>query len=207
MKMGVTISSVSGLLLLVLGCSSSGDGSAQGLSAANSAPFLGIYQKTKYAENKTSCDASGVSDLDTRGDDYFLITDENDFGIHVAAIYSCSGVSDCQAKRTMIAAGDFFASNYSFTLSSAPNATTLTGAEALSGFPDGTSCTGRTFSDFSLVLNADHSVHFESHTKNLADKPQRDQFCEVVVSEAQQEAASVACSTLTVLDGSFVQAM
>jgi len=206
MKIGAVILSVSGLLL-ALGCSSSDGGAGQGLSAADSGPFLGIYQKTTYAENKTSCDASGVSSLDTRGDDYFLITDENDFGIHVAGIYSCASVSDCQAKRAMIAANDFFSSTYSFTLSSKSNATTLTGAEALSGFPDGTNCTGRTFSDFSLLLNADHSVHLESRTKNLADKPQKDQFCEVSVSEAQQEAAGAACSTLTVLDGSFVQAM
>jgi hypothetical protein len=206
MKMGVTISSLS-LLLLAFGCSSSSGGSGQGLSAADSAPFLGIYQKTTYAQNKSSCDASGVSSVDTHGDDYFLITDEDDFGTHVAAIYSCSGVSDCQAKRAMIAANDFFASNYSITLSSATNATTLTGVEALSGFPDGGSCTGRTFSDFSLVLNADHSVHLESHTKNLADKPQPGQFFEVAVAEALQVAASAACSTLTVLEGSFVQAM
>lgn len=207
MKIGVAILSVSGLLL-ALGCSSSsGGGSSEGLSSAESAPFLGIYQKTTYAKNESSCDSSGVSSLDTRGDDYFLITDEDDFGIHVASIYSCSGVSDCQAKRTMIAAGDFFSSTYSFTLSSKSNATTLTGIDALSGFPDGATCSGRTFSDFSLLLNADHSVHFESRTKNLADKPQQGQFCEVVAADAEKEAASVPCATLTVLDGSFVQAM
>lgn len=205
MKMGVMISAVS--VLIAVGCSSSSDASSHGLSTADSARFAGIYQKTTYAANKTGCDAASASTLDTRGEDYFLITDEDGFGTHVAALVSCSNVSDCQSKRAMILANGFFAANYSFTLSSATNATTLAGGEATTGLPEGTSCTGRTFSTFSLVLNADHSVRLEARTKNLADKPQHERFCEVEVSEAEHEAASLPCSELRILQGTFVQAM
>jgi hypothetical protein len=68
-------------------------------------------------------------------------------------------------------------------------------------------CTGRTYSDHTLTLNADHSAHLESRTKNLADKPMQAGFCDVLPAQSKQEAANLPCAELDVLDGTFVQAM
>jgi hypothetical protein len=207
MKISAAILGMCGLLLAA-GCgSSSSSGSSSGLTAADAAGFLGIYQMTSYGANMTACDPAGVSSLDARGNGYFLITDETLFGRYLVTIVSCSSVSDCQAKRPEVTSGDFYTNDYPFTLNGAANATTLTGVAADSGAPNGSMCTGRSFSDYSLVMDADHSVHFESRTKNLADKPNQGDYCAVLVADAEREAASQPCATLTVLDGTFVQAM
>ncbi|MEP7052618.1 MAG: hypothetical protein ABJB12_19780, partial [Pseudomonadota bacterium] len=75
------------------------------------------------------------------------------------------------------------------------------------GFAQGTMCTGRTYADHTLTLNADHSVKLESRIKDLADMPQQDGFCEVQPAQAKAEAAKAACVELQALTGTFVQAM
>ena len=206
MKIGAAILGAS-VLFFAAGCSSSSSDSSNGLSAADAAGFLGIYQMTSYGENMAGCDVAGVSSLDARGNGYFLITDETLFGRYLVTIVSCSSVSDCQAKRPEVTSGDFYTNDYPFTLNSAASATMLTGVAADSGSPTGSMCAGRSFSDYNLLMNADHSVHFESRTKNLADKPKGGDYCAVLVADAEREAANQPCATITVLDGTFVQAM
>ena len=195
------------MVWLSMACSSSGGDSSGGLSAAARDSFAGIYQTTNYSKNSAGCDASGVSTLDTLQDKYFLIVGSQVFGENIVSIVSCQSVSDCQSKRASVTSGGFYSSFYSYTLSSSVNATTLAAFEATTGFADGTTCTGRTYADHTLTLNADHSVHLESRTKNLADKPMQDGFCEVEPAQSKQEAANTPCAELDVLDGTFVQAM
>jgi hypothetical protein len=195
--------------LLAVGCGSSDSGSDNGISDAASAGFVGIYQTTGYSENSASCDAPGASTLDTLQDKYFLVAPAVELGIHLVSLVSCNSVSDCQTKRTAVTSAGFYSYLYSYTLTSVSNATTLTGFEATTGFSsaNSTMCTGRTYADHTLTLNADHSLHLESRTKDLADKPQQDGFCEVDPAQSKQEAASAPCSDLKVVDGTFVQAM
>jgi len=193
--------------LLGMGCSSGGGGggASSGISSAASAEFVGIYQTTGYSDNSASCDAPGASLLDGLQDKYFVVAAADEFGISTVSVVSCSGVADCQAKGSKVTDGGFYSSVYSFTLSSAVNATVLAGLYATTGFGEGTMCTGRTYADHTLTLNSDHSLHLESRSKELADKPQQDGFCEVEPAKSQQEAATLPCSELTVLDGTFVQ--
>ena len=193
--------------LFGVGCSSGDSGSGSGLSDSASAGFVGIYQTTAYTENTASCDAAGASLLEGLQDKYFLVASADEFGIHTVVVVSCNGVSDCQTKRAAVMSDGIYLSSFSFTLTGATNASTLTGFEATTGFDNGTVCTERTYADHTLSLNADHSLHLESRTKNLADKPKQDGFCEVEPTQAKQEAQSLPCSDFKVLDGSFVQAM
>jgi hypothetical protein len=194
---------------LSVACSSSSSGgdSSGGLSASAGDSFAGIYQTTTYSKNSSGCDAPGASMLDTLQDKYFLIVGSQVFGENIVNVVSCQSVSDCQSKRTLVIAEGLYSFAYSYTLSSSVNATTLAGFEATTGFGDGTVCTGRTYSDHTLTLNPDHSVHLESRTKNLADMPMQDGFCDVQPAQSKQEAASLPCAELDVLDGTFVQAM
>ena len=195
------------MVWLSVACSSSGSDSPGGLSASAGDSFAGIYQTTSYSKNSAGCDAAGASTLDTLQDKYFVIVGSQVFGENILNVVSCQSVSDCQSKRASVTSEGFYSSAYSYTLSSSVNATTLAGFEATTGFADGTTCTGRTYSDHTLTLNADHSVHLESRTKNLADKPVQDGFCEVEPAQSKQEAANKACAELDELDGTFVQAM
>jgi hypothetical protein len=188
-------------------CSSSGGDSSGGLSASAGDSFAGIYQTTAYSENSTGCDAPRASALDTLQDKFFLIVGSQVFAETIVKLVSCQSVSDCQSKRALVTSDGFYSSLYSYTLSSSVNATTLAGFEVTTGFADGTTCTGRTYSDHTLALNADHSVRLESRTKNLADKPMQDGFCEVEPAQAKQEAANLPCADLKVLEGTFAQAM
>jgi hypothetical protein len=194
--------------LFGIGCSSSdGSGGSSGISSAAAAEFVGIYQTTGYSHNSTSCDAPGAPLLEGLQDKYFVAAAADEFGIGTVSIVSCNGVADCQAKRSKVIEGGFYASTYSYTLSNAVNATTLTGLYATTGFSEGTMCTGRVYADHTLTLSADHGLHLESRSKHLVDRPQQDGFCEVEPTKSQQEAASLPCSELEILDGSFVQAM
>jgi hypothetical protein len=115
-------------------------------------------------------------------------------------------VADCQAKRAAQLANQSYLIEYSFMLSSSSNPTTLNGFQAGTGTGQGTQCVQRTYAEIVLTVAGDHSVHLESRTKNLADQPQNDGFCEVEPAKSKEEAAGKECSSLEVFDGSFLQA-
>ena len=194
-----------GAALFAVACGGSSDG---GGSSVDATGFVGIYQATSYTENAASCDAPGASILSPTKDPYFVITTAEYLNQKVATLISCSSVADCQDKRARQAADQGYSSDYMYTLSSTTNATTLAGFSAGSGSSEGANtCTGRTYSDHTLSVAADHGVHLESRTKKLADKPMEDGYCVVRPAESEQEAAKVPCASLEVLDGTFVQAM
>jgi len=203
MKYGRILLSVGGALALVACGAGSDDGAGTGVT--NASAFEGIYQLSAASENDTDCAAPGPSKLSQLHDQFFVITSSELFGQKYVMFNSCSGISDCQAKRVAQLANQAYQIEYTFTLSSSSNSTTLTGFEAGTGTPRGTQCVGRTYADHVLTVAADHGVHLESRTKMLADKPQNDGFCEVEPAKAKQEAASQACRSLEVFDGSFVQ--
>ena len=184
-------------------CGSSDDAASD---VTNQAAFEGIYQLTAASENTASCATPGDSKLSQLRDQFFVITGSELLGLKYVMLNSCSSVADCQAKRTAQQANQPYQIEYTFTLSSSVNATTLNGFYAGTGRGEGTQCVERTYVDHVLTLAADHSVHLESRTKNLADKPQKDGFCWVDPKESKQEAASQACVSLEVFDGSFLQA-
>ena len=202
MKCGSLLLSLGGALSL-LACGSDDGANA---SIANASAFEGIYQLSAASENDTDCSAPGASKLSQLRDQFFVITGSELFGQTYLMLNSCGGVSDCQAKRAAQLANQPYQIEYTFTLSSSSNSTTLNGFEAGTGTSQGTQCVGRTYADHVLTVAADHSVHLESRTKKLADKPQNAGFCEVEPAKAKQEAASQPCSSLEVFDGSFVQA-
>lgn len=192
-------------LCAVVGCSSSDAGGGQE-NLGNTSSFEGIYQLTGASENTTSCATAGDSKLTKLNDKFFVITSSQVFGEKYVILISCSDVANCQTKRTAQQANQFYQIEYSFTLTSSTNATTLNGFEATTGTNEGTQCVGRTYADHVLTLAADHSVHLESRSKKLADQPEdSDGFCVVEPAKSKEEAASVACSSLEAFDGSFVQ--
>jgi len=187
----------------LLGCSSSDGGDGSGV--ANASAFEGIYQLSAASENSAGC-TPGVSTFPDLRDHFFVITASELFGQKYVQLNSCSSVANCQAKRAAQLANEPYQIEYTYTLSSSTNSTTLNGFVATTGWSQGTQCVGRTYADHVLTVAADHSVHLESRTKQLADQAQDDGFCEVEPAKSKQEAASKECSSLEVLDGSFVQA-
>jgi hypothetical protein len=202
MKCGSLILILSGAVSIVA-CGA--DGSAEA-GVANAPAFEGIYQLTAASENTAGCAAPGASKLATLHDQFFVITGSEILGQKVAILISCASVVDCQSKRAAQLANQTYRSEYSYWLSSSVNATTLEGLQAGTGMGQGTQCVERTYAEHALTIAADHSVHLESRTKYLADKPQRDGLCWVDPAESKQEAASKECSSLEVIDGSFLQA-
>jgi len=198
---------ISGLIFsgafALIGCSSSDGGDGSGVG--NASAFEGIYQVTAASENTSGC-TPGTSTLSQLRDQFFVITGSELFGQKYVVLNSCSSVSDCQAKRAAQLANQGYQIEYTYTLSNSTNSTTLNGFVATTGTSQGTQCVGRTYADHLLTVAADHSVHLESRTKKLADQPQDDGFCVVEPAKSKQEAAGKECSSLAVLDGSFVQA-
>lgn len=190
--------------LSLLACGSSDDAAASDVT--NQAAFEGIYQLTAASENTASCVSSGASKLSALRDQFFVITGSELFGQKYVVLNSCNSVAACQATRAAQQANQAYQIEYSFTLSSSTNATTLSGFYAGTGRGEGTQCIQRKYADHVLTLAPDHSVHLESRTKNLADKPQKDNYCWVDPKESKLEAATAACVSLEVLDGSFLQA-
>ena len=186
----------------VLACGGSGDMDA---GVKNAPAFEGIYQLVAASENTAGCDTAGESKLAQLRDHFFVITAADILGQTFVVLDSCSSVSDCQAKRAAQKAKQSYSIEYTFMLGSSSNATTLTGFKATTGGGEGAQCE-RTYAEHVLTVAADHSVHFESRTKLLADRPQNNGFCEVDTEKSKQEAASRECSRLETLDGSFVQA-
>ncbi|HEY3253579.1 MAG TPA: hypothetical protein VGJ91_06510 [Polyangiaceae bacterium] len=201
MKLGCLISSL-GAALSIAACGSSDDATG----VANASAFEGIYQLSAASENSADRSTPGASKLSQLQDQFFVITGSEVFGQKIAVLNSCSSVADCQAKRAAQLNNQFYQIEYTFTLSSSVNATTLSGFEAGTGSGEGTQCVGRSYAEHVLTLAADHSVHLESRTKNLADRPQNNGFCEVYPAKSQAEADSLPCARLEVFDGSFVQA-
>ncbi|HYQ40347.1 MAG TPA: hypothetical protein VER11_00215 [Polyangiaceae bacterium] len=190
-------------LFSVLACGSASD--ADG-GVTNAGSFEGIYRLTAASENLAGCATPGDSKLSQLHEQFFVITASEIFGQKFVTLNSCSSVVDCQAKRAAQQANQPYTLEYTFTLSSTTNATTLTGFEATTGFGQGTQCVERTYADHVLTVAENHDVHLESRTKKLADQPQHDGFCEVEPAKSKQEAESKPCSSLETLDGSFVQA-
>jgi hypothetical protein len=188
----------------MLACGSGSDGTKGGIS--NASAFEGIYQLTAASENTTGCATPGESKLSQLHDQFFIIVGSEVLGQEIVMLNSCSSVGDCQTKRAAQLANQPYQIEYTFTLSSSSNTTTLTGFEATTGWAQGTQCVGRTYADHVLTVAADHSVHLESRTKKLSDQPQDDGFCMVEPAQSKQEAASMQCSSLEVLDGTFLQA-
>ena len=203
MKFGWLISSLGGAFSIAA-CGASSDGAGAGVADASA--FEGIYQLTGASENSAGCDVPGASTLAELHEQFFVVTGAEIFGQKIAVLNSCSSVADCQAKRAAQLANQPYQIEYTFTLSSSVNATTLNGFEAGTGRGEGTQCVGRTYADHLLTVAADHGVHLESRTKNLDDRPKNDGFCEVEPAKSKAEAASKPCSRLEVYDGSFVQA-
>jgi hypothetical protein len=203
MKCGSLSAILAGVFSL-LACGGGSDAADSGVT--NASAFEGIYQLTGASENTADCATPGASKLTQLREQFFVITASEIFGQKFVVLNSCSSVSDCQAKRAAQLADDFYQVEYTFTLSSTTNATTLSGFEAGTGFGQGTQCVERTYADHALTVAADHGMHLESRTKKLADQPQQGGFCEVQPAKAKQEAAGKECSSLEVLDASFVQA-
>jgi len=184
------------------------DGDSGSITDATNSAFGGIYQLTRANENKTSCVDPGASTLTQLKDQFFVITGSELFGQKYLMLNSCSSVSDCQAKRAKQLANQPYQIEYTYTLSSSANASTLNGFSASTGTGEGTQCVRRTYADHVLTLATDHGVHLESRLKNLPDHAMTsDGFCEVQPAQSKQEAAGVACSSLKELDGQFLQAM
>lgn len=173
---------------------------------ADAAAFEGIYQLTAASQNSAGCAEPGGSKLSSLRDQFFVITGAEVIGQKIAVLNSCSSVADCQAKRAAQLANQPYLVDYTFTLSSSVNASTLNGFVATTGHAEGTQCVERRYADHVLTVAADHGVHLESRSKNLADQPQSDGFCVVEPAKARQEAASKECASLEVYDGSFLQA-
>lgn len=186
----------------LLACGGSDDAASSGVT--NQSAFEGIYQLTAASENTAGCATPG--DPKVLRDQFFVITGSELFGQKYVVLNSCSSVTACQATRAAQLANQPYQIEYTFTLSNSTNATTLTGFEAGTGYGEGTQCVERTYAEHVLTLAADHSVHLESRTKDLADKPQKDGFCWVDPAESKQEAAGKACRSLEVVDGVFLQA-
>jgi len=197
-------SSIACAVFATVGCGGGSDAGDAGLT--NAASFEGIYQLTGASENTAGCATPSTSKLSQLSDHFFVITASEIFGQKYLMLNSCSSVSSCQAKRAAQLANQFYQIEYSYTLSSSTNSTTLSGFEAGTGSGEGGQCVGRTYAEHVLTVAADHSVHLESRTKNLADRPQNGGFCEIEAAQAKQEAANKECSSLEVLDGSFLQA-
>jgi len=187
-----------------LACGGGSDAADAGLT--NTASFEGIYQLTAASENTAGCATPTTSKLSQLSDHFFVITASEIFGQKYLMLNSCSSVTDCQTKRAAQLANQFYQIEYSYTLSSSTNSTTLSGFEAGTGSNEGGQCVGRTYAEHVLTVAADHGVHLESRTKQLANRPQNGGFCEVDPAQAKQEAASKECSNLELLDGSFLQA-
>src|SRR6187551_1689840 len=164
MKYGSLISTLCGALSIVA-CGGGGNAAASGVD--NASAFEGIYQLTAASENLTGCAMPGASKLGTLRDQFFVITGSELLGLRYVVLNSCSSVSDCQAKRAAQLANQRYFVEYTFTLSSSSNATTLNGFEATTGIGQGTQCVERTYTDHVLSIAADHGVHLESRTKNL----------------------------------------
>ena len=197
------------ILISILGGAASmacGGGDDTGAGVGDASGFEGIYQLTAASENPTSCAAPGASKLSQLREQFFVITLSDVFGQKIAVLNSCTSVADCQAKRAAQLQQQSYSIEYTFTFSSSDNATTLNGFEATTGFGEGTQCVERTYAEHVLTVAADHRVHLESRTTNLADQPQKDGFCWVEPASSKQEAAGKPCSSLEVLDGSFLQA-
>ena len=197
---------------LAVACGSSSDGAADGaVTEADASAFVGIYKSTSHTENKTSCAAPGDAVQGIKGDPYFVIYfgDIPEYHISYVTLISCASVSECQAVPAKLKGMGFVIDDYSFTLSTVTNDTTLSGFEASTGTSgDGNSCIKRHYSDHVLTVAADHSVHLESRLKYLADRAQdSDGFCFAEVAQEKSEAAGKPCSELQVLDGTFVQAL
>jgi len=203
MKCGSLISIVGGALWLAA-CGGGSD--ATGAGVANASAFEGIYQLTAASENTSGCAAPGASKLAQLREQFFVITGSEIFGQKIVLLNSCKSLPDCRAKRAAQLANQAYLVEYTVMLTSSANATTLNGFEAGTGRGEGTQCVERTYADHVLTVAADHSVHLESRTKNLADQPKVDGFCEVEPAKSEQEATSRPCSTLEVFDGSFLQA-
>jgi len=191
-------------LMSGLGCGSgSDDANANGVEPS---AFEGIYQLTAASENSVDCASPGTSTLSQLRDQFFVITGSELFGQKYVVLNSCADVAACQATRAAQLAKQPYQIEYTFTLSSSAGPTTLNGFYAGTGRGEGTQCVERTYVEHVLTLAADHSVHLESRTKKLSDQPQKDDFCWVDPAKSKAEAASKACSSLQVFDGSFVQA-
>jgi len=187
-----------------LACGSATDAADTGVT--NAASFEGIYRLTAASENTAGCATPTTSTLSRLSDQFFVITASEIFGQKYVVLNSCSSVSACQATRAAQLANRSYQIQYTYTLSSSTSSTTLNGFEATTGSGEGGQCVGRTYAEHVLTLAADHGVHLESRMKKLSDQPQHDGFCEVEPAKSKQEAASKECSSLEVLDGSFVQA-
>jgi len=204
MKCGWLVAVLGGVFSLAA-CSSDSGGTGTGIADASA--FEGIYQLTAASENTAGCAAPGASKLAQLRDQFFVVTGSELFGQKYQVLNSCSSVADCQAKRAAQLANQAYQIEYTFTLSSSSNATTLNGFEAGTGRGQGTQCVERTYADHVLTVAADHSLHLESRTKKLADQPQdEDGFCVVEPAKSKQEAAGKECSSLEIFDGAFVQA-
>jgi hypothetical protein len=189
-------------------------GTAGGISAADSASFVGIYQATDYTDKageassialcNTPSTASQLSSLDYM---YFLVASVDMPDEQVVRVVSCTTVSECQTTRVALTSGGSYASSFRYTLTTAENATTLSGFEPLTSDGDGVICTDLSYADHTLTLNPDHSVKLESRTKQLTEMPQRGNNCDVTAAEAKAADANAPCSGLEVLAGTFVQAM
>ena len=207
MNRGWIVGLLGAALSIACGGSDAASGDSSGLSAEAVAGVEGIYQLDDLRKNPSACDAPGASTLASLRDKLFFVAGGEVFGQKYVLLASCSSVSDCQSKRTALLNQGSFSQEYSYTLSSATSATTLNGFEAGTGSSsDGVQCRQRTYADHVLTRASNHSLHLESRTKNLADRPVEDGFCEVEPAKAKTEAASLPCAELEVLDGSFLQA-
>lgn len=206
MNRGWIVGLLGAALSIACGGSDAAGGDSAGLSAEAIAGVEGIYTLDDLRKNPSACDAPGPSTLASLRDKLFFVASGEVFGQKYVLLASCNSVSDCQSKRTALLNQGSFSQEYSYTLSSASNATTLNGFEAGTGTSSGQQCVRRTYAEHVLTRASNHSLHVESRTKNLADRPQVDGFCEVEPAKSKAEAASLPCAELEVLDGSFLQA-
>lgn len=207
MNRGWMVGLLGAALSIACGGSDAESGGSTGLSAEAVASVEGIYTLDEFRKNPSACDAPGASVLGSLKDELFFIAGGDVFGAKYVMLASCANVDDCKAKRTALLEHGSFSQDYSFILSSASSATTLNGFEADTGSSsDGVQCRERTYADHVLTVASNHSLHLESRSKNLANKPVEDGFCEVEPAKSKAEAASLPCAALETLDGTFLQA-
>jgi hypothetical protein len=213
-----------GMLAIALlgsaGCSSgSGTSTPQGapvlacalLTDADVTPWEGIYQLVSDTNNPMSCSAEGPSVLASQSETLFFLRSRSGPGGADLWLLSCTGVADCQAKRSQ-----FDQSQANMTLGPAasivlgfacrgPNGSLADTAVSTGVWQSDGTCQSPSVAQETLAHDTNGNARVEVRTRLGDTYKQVNGFCDT--NAAYAASANKPCTEYEVFAGKFLQAM
>ena len=177
------------LLLLAAGCGGDDDDTA----------LAGIYQLSSWTHNPEGCDQEGPAAPEGSSYSHFFVRRDSFLGVKFVSAVMCADLEEC---RTNAADTDtLFIGNFAFDGGDDDGG--WTGNSSI--LQVGDTCMGTVF-ESTLTGDAGSSARIERETKTVADVP-LDDMGDCDNQEAYAQAAPLPCEELTVVTGSFLEAI